>query len=54
MRKLTFVIAAAFAVCAFASAVSAYQIPWEDSNVKEFYVVGKDGDPLMGDRKSGG
>ena len=40
-------------VAVFMSANSfGYQIPYDDSNVKYFYVFGEDGDPLMGKEDS--
>jgi large repetitive protein len=52
MKKVIFVFTVLFAVCAIGSVASAYQIPYEDSRVREFYVFGPDGDPLMGTEDS--
>lgn len=48
MKKLTFLMLTVFALFAIAVTASAYQIPYQDSRVRAFYVFGSDGDPLMG------
>ena len=49
-KDMRFIAAAAAALVALVACGSsfAYQVPYDNSNVKYFYVFGKDGDPLMG------